>query len=66
MEGIDAAFIPMNLPYTMNSAMAADAAMAFKPRLLYPYHTTSKEGDQVAGFMELMKGFKGVDIRILD
>jgi L-ascorbate metabolism protein UlaG (beta-lactamase superfamily) len=66
LKGIDAAFIPMNLPYTMDSAMAADAVMAFKPKLPYPYHTTSKEGDQVAGFMELMKGFDGVDIRILD
>ena len=63
LKGIDAAFIPMNLPYTMDSAMAADAVKAFKPKLVYPYHTTSKEGDQVAGFMALMKGFDGVDTR---
>jgi L-ascorbate metabolism protein UlaG (beta-lactamase superfamily) len=65
LKGIDAAFIPMNLPYTMDSAMAADAAKAFKPKLVYPYHTRSKEGDQLAGFIELMKGFDGVIIRIL-
>ena len=65
LKGIDAAFIPMNLPYTMDSAMAADAVKAFKHKLLYPYHTRSKEGDQVAGFMELMKGFDEVNIRIL-
>ena len=65
LENIDAAFIPMNLPYTMDSAMAADAVKAFKPRLVYPYHTTSNEEDQVPGFIELMKGFNQVDIRIL-
>ena len=65
LKNIDAAFIPMNLPYTMDSAMAADAVKAFKPRLVYPYHTTSNEEDQVPGFIELMKGFDDVDIRIL-
>jgi L-ascorbate metabolism protein UlaG (beta-lactamase superfamily) len=65
LKDIDAAFIPMNLPYTMDSAMAADAAKAFKPKVLYPYHTRSKEGDQVAGFIELMQGFDEVNIRIL-
>ena len=57
LKDIDAAFIPMNLPYTMDSAMAADAVKAFKPKLIYPYHTRSKEADQVEGFVELMKGF---------
>ncbi len=65
LKGIDAAFVPMNLPYTMDSAMAADAAKAFKPEVLYPYHTRSRQGDQVAGFMELMKGVNEVDIRLL-
>ena len=65
LNNIDAAFIPMNLPYTMDSAMAADAVKAFKPRLVYPYHTTSNEEDQVPGFIELMKGFDEIDIRIL-
>jgi L-ascorbate metabolism protein UlaG (beta-lactamase superfamily) len=65
LKDIDAAFIPMNLPFTMDSTMAADAVKAFKPKILYPYHTRSKGEDQVAGFMELMKGFDEVDIRIL-
>jgi L-ascorbate metabolism protein UlaG (beta-lactamase superfamily) len=66
LKDIDAAFIPMNLPYTMDSAMAADAVKAFRPKLIYPYHTRSKEADQVEGFVELMKGFNGVNIRILN
>ena len=65
LQNIDVAFLPMNLPYTMDSAMAADAAKAFKPRILYPYHTRSREGDQVAGFLDLMKGFEGVEVRVL-
>ena len=28
----------MNLPYTMTPEMVADAAKAFKPKVLYPYH----------------------------
>lgn len=38
LEGIDIAFLPMNLPYTMTPEMAADAARSFSPKVLYPYH----------------------------
>lgn len=38
LKNIDVAFLPMNLPYTMTPAMVADAARAFKPKILYPYH----------------------------
>jgi L-ascorbate metabolism protein UlaG (beta-lactamase superfamily) len=38
LKNIDVAFLPMNLPYTMTPAMVADAALAFKPKILYPYH----------------------------
>ena len=38
LEGIDVAFLPMNLPYTMTPEMVADAVIAFKPKILYPYH----------------------------
>lgn len=38
LENIDIAFLPMNLPYTMTPEMVADAAKAFKPKILYPYH----------------------------
>ena len=38
LRNIDVAFLPMNLPYTMTPEMVADAARAFKPRILYPYH----------------------------
>jgi len=35
---VDIAFLPMNLPYTMTVAMAADAARSVKPDILYIYH----------------------------
>jgi len=35
---IDIAFLPMNLPYTMSVAMAAEAARRVKPDILYIYH----------------------------
>lgn len=38
LSGIEAAFLPMNLPYTMTPEQAAEAANTFKPKILYPYH----------------------------
>jgi L-ascorbate metabolism protein UlaG (beta-lactamase superfamily) len=38
LSGIDLAFVPMNLPYTMDVAQAADAVAAFAPGAVYPYH----------------------------
>jgi L-ascorbate metabolism protein UlaG (beta-lactamase superfamily) len=38
LKNIDIAFLPMNLPYTMTPEMVADAAQAFTPKVLYPYH----------------------------
>jgi L-ascorbate metabolism protein UlaG (beta-lactamase superfamily) len=38
LKNIDVAFLPMNLPYTMTPEMVADAAKAFRPKILYPYH----------------------------
>lgn len=38
LTNIDVAFLPMNLPYTMDLQQAADAIKAFKPKIVYPYH----------------------------
>ena len=38
LTGIDVAFLPMNLPYTMTPEQAAEAVKAFKPKIVYPYH----------------------------
>ena len=61
LRGIDIAFLPMNLPYTMTPEMVADAARAFKPKVLYPYHT----GDTDVGRLEqLLAGEKGIEVRV--
>lgn len=44
LENIDIAFIPMNLPYTMDVAAAADGVLAFAPKQVYPYHYRGPDG----------------------
>lgn len=38
LPNIDAAFVPMNLPYTMTPDAAATWVKDFKPKVVYPYH----------------------------
>lgn len=38
LTGIDVAFLPMNVPYTMDIDAAAQAIKDFKPKVVYPYH----------------------------
>ncbi len=61
LKNIDIAFLPMNLPYTMTPAMVADAAKAFKPKVLYPYHYGSTNVDEL---VELMKDEQEVEVRV--
>jgi L-ascorbate metabolism protein UlaG (beta-lactamase superfamily) len=61
LKSIDYAFLPMNLPYTMTPEMVADAALAFKPRVLYPYHYGETETAKV---VELLENTPEIDIRI--
>jgi L-ascorbate metabolism protein UlaG (beta-lactamase superfamily) len=60
LKNIDIAFLPMNQPYTMTPEQVAKAARAFKPRVLYPYHTG---GTDTARLEALLEG-KGVEVRI--
>lgn len=48
LKNIDIAFLPMNLPYTMTPEMVADAARAFQPKILYPYHYGETDPKEVA------------------
>jgi len=61
LKGIDIAFLPMNLPYTMTPEMVADAAKAFKPRILYPYHYGETDTSKI---LDLMKDTKEIEVRI--
>lgn len=60
LKNIDVAFLPMNLPYTMTPAMVADAALAFKPKILYPYHFGDTDTSEI---VKLLKD-SGIEVRI--
>jgi len=61
LEQIDAAFLPMNLPYTMTPEMVADAAKAFRPKILYPYHYGETDASKL---VELLKDANDIEVRI--
>jgi len=61
LTGIDIAFLPMNLPYTMTPEMVADAARAFRPKVLYPYHFGDTDTSKLNA---LLAGEKGIEVRI--
>ncbi len=63
LTNIDVAFLPMNLPYTMTPEMVADAARAFKPKILYPYHFGDTDTSRL---IDLLKDNKEIEVRIRD
>lgn len=44
LEGVDLAFLCMNLPFTMDAKAAASAVAEFRPTYVYPYHYRGREG----------------------
>ena len=61
LKSIDIAFLPINLPYTMTPEMVADAARAFRPKILYPYHFGNTDTSEL---VKLLKGEKDIQVRI--
>jgi L-ascorbate metabolism protein UlaG (beta-lactamase superfamily) len=61
LKNIDIAFLPMNLPYTMTPDMVADAARAFRPKILYPYHFGDTDTSKL---VKLLQGEKDIEVRI--
>jgi L-ascorbate metabolism protein UlaG (beta-lactamase superfamily) len=61
LKSIDVAFLPMNLPYTMTPEMVADAALAFHPKILYPYHFGETD---TSILVALLQGEKEIEVRI--
>jgi L-ascorbate metabolism protein UlaG (beta-lactamase superfamily) len=66
LKNIDIAFVCMNLPYTMDVKEAADAVLAFQPKIVYPYHYRGKDGmSDVMQFKTLVDaGNKGIEVRL--
>jgi len=64
LKNIDIAFVCMNLPYTMDVNQAAQGVLAFKPKVVYPYHY---RGQDVNTFKSLVNtGDKNIDVRLKD
>ncbi len=61
LKAIDVAFLPMNLPYTMTPQMVADAARAFRPKILYPYHFGKTDTSEL---VRLLAEEKQIEVRI--
>ena len=68
LADIDAAFVCMNLPYTMPVVSAADAVLEFAPKMIYPYHYRGTEGlSDVANFKTIVnKGNPAIEVVQLD
>lgn len=65
LENITIAFVPMNLPYTMNVEDAADAVRDFAPKQVYPYHYRNQDGtlSDIERFRTLVS--EGTDISVV-
>ncbi|MBK5270107.1 MAG: MBL fold metallo-hydrolase [Bacteroidia bacterium] len=62
LKNIDVAFVCMNLPFTMDVNEAADAVLAFKPKIVYSYHY---RGQDINAFKNLVDaGHKDIEVRL--
>lgn len=66
LKDIDIAFVCMNLPYTMDINEAADAVLAFRPKIVYPYHYRGQGGpSDVASFKKMVEEKnKNIEVRL--
>ena len=63
LHDIDAAFLPVNQPYTMTVDQAVRAVKAIRPRIFYPYHYG--EVDEKTDIDRLKRELEGVtDVRV--
>lgn len=58
---VDVAFLPMNLPYTMSPEMAAEAARAVMPGILYPSHYGDSDPERL---IELLDDTPEIEVRV--
>jgi L-ascorbate metabolism protein UlaG (beta-lactamase superfamily) len=67
LRDIDAAFVCMNLPYTMDVQQAASAVREFRPGIVYPFHYRGGDGKKsdVELFKQLVEEEDGIEVRLL-
>ena len=63
LTGVDLAFVPMNLPYTMTPEEAAECVAAFKPARAIPYHYA---GSNLAGFAGVLADVGAVSVETVE
>lgn len=68
LKDIDVAFVCMNLPYTMDVNEAAEAVLAFKPEIVYPYHYRGQNGlSDTEAFKKMVNDKNGdIEVRLRD
>lgn len=68
LKNIDVAFVPMNLPFTMSVEEAAEGVLAFKPKVVHPYHYRGQAGlADVNKFKQLVEsGNPAITVELLD
>lgn len=66
LKGIDVAFVCMNLPYTMDIKEAAESVLAFKPKIVYPYHYRGQGGlSDTEAFKKMVNDkSKSIEVRL--
>jgi len=62
VKNVDVALVPMNLPYTMTPAEAAECVKGFKPKIAIPYHYMGQKPEE---FAAALKG-SGIEVRMLN
>jgi len=61
LKGIDIAFLPMNVPYTMSPEMVADRSHGIQAKVLYPYHYGKRI---LPGSLNCLKNSPDIEVRI--
>jgi L-ascorbate metabolism protein UlaG (beta-lactamase superfamily) len=65
LRNIDVAFVPVNRPYTMDVASAANAVRTFRPTVVYPYHySPSTPATDVNLFKQGVGQDLGIEVRL--
>ena len=62
VKNVDVAIMPMNLPYTMTPAEAAECVKGFRPKIAIPYHYMGQKPEE---FAAALKG-QPIEVRLLN
>jgi L-ascorbate metabolism protein UlaG (beta-lactamase superfamily) len=62
VKNVDVALMPMNLPYTMTPAEAANCVKGFRPKIAIPYHYMGQKPEE---FAAALKG-SPIEVRMLN